>query len=61
MDIQEVERMEELIKKARGIAEKIEELKGYVNNANNDSSTIDIVKAEIERLEKELAELWVWS
>ncbi|MED1786191.1 hypothetical protein P4V47_01460 [Brevibacillus laterosporus] len=98
MNIQAVERMEELIKKARDIVETIERLKERINKVtgllfrnvviyfeqervsmcdwsseqrSNDynaeveahmiNAFIDITKAEIEHLEKELAELWVWD
>ncbi|MED1787588.1 hypothetical protein P4V47_08720 [Brevibacillus laterosporus] len=98
MNIQAVERMEGLIKKARDIAEKIEALKEWIdvvkgvsfktiiikshyrgfstskwgseyrpNKYNSEveaymiNAFIDITKAEIARLERELAELWVWD
>ncbi|MFB0831048.1 hypothetical protein ACEU2D_15765 [Brevibacillus laterosporus] len=98
MNIQAIERMEELIKKARDIVKRIEKLKGRINKAkgllfehiviyfeiqsfsmsdwspeqrSNDYNAeveahminvfIDITKAEIERLERELAELWIWD
>lgn len=98
MNIQEIERMEELIKKARRIVETIERLKESINKVTgflfenvvihvdrrdfyisewsskqrlNDynaeveaymiNAFIDITKAEIARLERELAELWIWD
>ncbi|AGR47401.1 hypothetical protein EMERY_70 [Brevibacillus phage Emery] len=100
MDIQEIERMEGLIKKARDIVERIEELKESINKVkgclfghiviyfvgieesfsmsdwsskqrSNDynaeveahmiNAFIDVSKAEIKRLERELAELWIWD
>ncbi|MDN9011074.1 hypothetical protein [Brevibacillus laterosporus] len=100
MNIQEIERREGLIKKARDILERIEELKERINkvkgclfghiviyfgieessfsmsdwsskqrsNDYNDeveaymiNAFIDITKAEIARLERELAELWIWG
>ncbi|MCR8978726.1 hypothetical protein [Brevibacillus laterosporus] len=98
MNIQEIERMEGLIKKARRIVETIEILKDRIHKVTgvlfenvvihvyrrafdisewnskqrlNDynaeveaymiNAFIDITKAEIERLEKELADLWIWD
>ncbi|MGG0792605.1 hypothetical protein ABE137_01030 [Brevibacillus laterosporus] len=98
MNIQAVERMEELIKKARDIVGRIEILKGRINKVTggffenieihvshrsyctsewnskqrlNDynaeveaymiNAFIDITKAEIAHLERELAELWIWD
>ncbi|XOS91820.1 hypothetical protein ACLMAB_26065 [Brevibacillus laterosporus] len=98
MNIQKIERVEELIKKARDIVERIERLKERINEVTgllfrsvviyfeqgrvsmcewsseqrpNDynaeveaymiNAFIDISKAEIAHLERELAELWIWG